>query len=150
MQSSVCSNRDMCFFGAYPELSVLRKKFGGNAPIMWLIPQLLDLSEFCGARDKFSKRQLSELAELIASEYYYLKISELMWFFRRFKLGDYERFYGSVDPQIIMMALRRFVVDRNDIISKHLSDEELHRLSEQQKGCVTYQEYLKLKEESLL
>lgn len=57
-------------------------------------------------------------------EFYYLNAAEVMLFFRRFKLGRYGRFYGSVDPQVITRALGDFRRDRMDAISRHDAEQE--------------------------
>ena len=133
-------NVESCFFGDFPTLSQL-KALGGNTPVMWLVPQLANLSEFCGARDKLSVDQLRDLASIITTEFYYLKITELMLFFHRFKAGKYGRFYGSVDPLIIVEALHKFRKERGDIIDRH-DREEAQRLREQAAAeAVTWEEY---------
>lgn len=133
-------NVESCFFGDFPTLSQL-KALGGNTPVMWLVPQLANLSEFCGARDKLSVDQLRDLASIITTEFYYLKITELMLFFHRFKAGKYGRFYGSVDPLIIVEALHKFRKERGDIIDRH-DQEEKRRLREQAAAeAVTWEEY---------
>ena len=114
---------------------------GRNLPVAWLVDQLFSLGEFCGARQKMSAQQLEQTARLICQEYFYLKISELMLFFRRFKACRYGRFYGSVDPMVIMGALRDFMRERNDDIDRieqGLRDElrEINR-----RGAVSRDEY---------
>jgi hypothetical protein len=108
---------------------------------MWLVPQLVNLSEFCGAKDKLSVPQLEDLAYIISQQFYYLKISELMLFFFRFKSGQYGRFYGTVDPLIIVSALRDFCKERGSIIDRH-DQQEKQRLREQAAAdAVTWEEY---------
>ena len=143
VQEKITSDIDLCFFGNFPTLAE-SKKLGDNTPVMWLMPQLFNLSEYCGCRDKMSKEQLRECASLIASEYYYLKISELMLFFRRFKLGKYGRFYGSVDPMVITTSLIAFIGERYEIYVRHESKMLHAKMEEDAKNSITYEEYLKL------
>lgn len=140
MQRWCAQNVDTCYFGDFPTLAQL-KALGGNTPVMWLVPQLVNLSEFCGARDKLTTDQLEDLASIITTEYYYLKISELMLFFHRFKAGHYGRFYGSIDPLIIVTAVRDFLKERSKAIDKR-DREERQRLREQAAAeAVTWEEY---------
>ena len=133
-------NVDECFFGDFPSLSQL-KALGNNTPQIWLIIHLANLSEFCGARDKLNDDQLYDLASIITTEFYYLKITELMLFFHRFKAGKYGRFYGSVDPLIIVEALHKFCKERGQAIDKR-DREEKQRLREQAAAeAVTWEEY---------
>lgn len=144
-QAEICKNRDKCFHGDFPSLSAICDKYGTKAAEMWLIPQLYDLSEFCGVKGKLSKEQLSELANLIADEYGDMKISELMLFFRNFKKGKYGRFYGTVDPIEIMIALLSFAEERNEEIEKWSRKISLQRYENQKKFAVTYEEYERAK-----
>ena len=125
-QLTFARNPTLAVFGSLPELSVLRRVYGDNAPVMWLIPQLKNLSEYCGVKEKMTTEMLMSCAQVIATDYYYLKISELMYFFHRFKGGHYGEFYGAVDPLRITSALSVFVSrERNEIIDRGAFLEEL-------------------------
>ncbi len=71
-QYIICQNADSCFFGESPTLSELSKEYGSGLPKAWLIPQLVNLSEFCGLKERASAEQLKELALIIFQQYYYL------------------------------------------------------------------------------
>lgn len=140
-QMKVCDNTKECFFGDYPTLAEVKVNYGENAPKMWLIPQLYNLSEYCGVKEKLQGTPLEETAFVIASTYYYFKVTELMLFFHRFKSGRYGRFYGNVDPLVITTALRDFAQERiNAIVAKESEDRDRER-EEQRKNCITWEEY---------
>ena len=143
----VCDNQGECFFGNYPTLASLKTDYGRNAPLAWLVPQLENLAVYCGTKDKLSKEQYKECAFVIATEYYYLKISELMLFFHRFKTGRYGRFYGSIDPLIITTSLREFIAERAFAYEKHDQEEREKKSAEHKKNVVSYEEYKRRKEE---
>ena len=90
---------------------------------MWLVPQLYNLSEYCGCREKLQGTPLEECASVIAMEFYYLTVTELMLFFHWFKTGRYGRFYGSVDPLVITTSIREFIRERNTEIDRHEREE---------------------------
>ena len=139
----ICGNSNDCFFGEYPTLAEIRKNYGDKTPSAWLVPQLYNLSEYCGVKDKLEGAPLEETAFVIATEYYYLKISEIMLFFHRFKTGRYGRFYGCVDPLVITTALRDFAQERiNAIVAKESEDRDRER-EEQRKNAITWEEYCK-------
>jgi hypothetical protein len=146
-QRQICADQEVCFFGDFPTLSTLRAGYGNNAPVMWLIPQLYNLSEYCGVKDKLQGKPLEECAFVIATEFHYLKVSELMLFFHRFKTGRYGRFYGSVDPLIITESLRKFCEERWYSYERHDQEERERREAEHRKAAVTREEYMKLKKE---
>ncbi len=148
-QRQICATPDLCFFGDFPTFGMLREAYGNNAPVMWLIPQLYNLSEYCGCRDKLQGKPLEECASVIASEFFYLKISETMLFFHWFKSGRYGRFYGSVDPLVITTSIRDFPKERDYAYERHERDERYTQKEEELKHAVSWQQYCKMEEEKL-
>lgn len=140
-QMQVVGNPDDCLFGPYWTLAQLKVEYGKNTPVAWLVPQLLNLSEFCGCKGKLSDAQLEECAFTIATEYYYLKVSELMLFFHKFKAGYYGKFYGNVDPMVITTSLRTFVSFRNQRIWEKESEDAARKREEDAKNSITWEEY---------
>lgn len=140
-QKVVCGNTNECYFGDYPTLSTLKAGYGDNAPVMWLIPQLYNLSEFCGCKEKLQGTPLEECASVIATEFHYLKVTELMLFFHRFKSGRYGRFYGSVDPLVITTSLRDFLKERIRAYDEREKAEKEKADREAAKNAITWEEY---------
>lgn len=117
MQVVVAKNEEKAFLSNTPTLGLLKKTYGENMAAMWLIPQIWDLCEYTNSKGKLDERQARQLAEMIAIEYGYMKVSELLLFFYRMKCGRYGKFYGSVDPMAIMMALDEFRKERFDYLT---------------------------------
>lgn len=140
-QMKLCADVQDCLFGDYPTLSHVKVCYGDNAPKMWLIPQLYNLSEYCGVKDKLQGTALEETAFVIATEYFYLKVTELMLFFHRFKSGRYGRFYGNVDPLVITTSIREFIHERNHEIDNHEQMQRKLQYDEELKQAVTREEY---------
>ena len=138
---------DRCHFGSAPTLGTLRSAYGKNMPTSWLVPQLLNLSEYCGCKGKLTDAQLEECARVIASEYFYLKTTELMLFFSRFKAGRYGRFYGNVDPMVITSALLVFRRERAEAIAKHEAEEREKERERQASEAISYEEYMNRKQQ---
>lgn len=145
MQVTLAEDPNDCHFGQHPTLNDLREVYGPTAAPGWVIPELFDLSQYCGVREKMPKEALKECARLIALNYGYLKVSELMLFFSRFKAGAYGRFYGVVDPMVIMEALRTFIRERGTAYGKHEAEEAKRRRDESAARAITYEEYLRRK-----
>lgn len=143
-QLKICNDLDGCFFGNHPTLAELKNIYGNNTPVMWLMPQLYDLSEYCGCKDKLQGKPLEQCAGVIATEFYYLKTTELMLFFYRFKSGRYGHFYGSVDPLKITTSLRTFIEERACEIERKEQQIREERERESRKTVMSYQEYLEL------
>lgn len=111
------------FSESAPTMTVLRHAYGENMPAMWMLPQIFDLCEFTGVR-KMDDRQAINLANVIAQEYGYLKVSELLLFFYRMKTGRYGVFFGAVDPMRIMEALKQFMSERSLEHEKRENEEK--------------------------
>ncbi len=135
-QSVLHKNIHECYFGCYPTLEELNATYSSKTAQAWLVPQLVDLSEYCGVKEKFTINQLRQCSDIIASDYSYLKVSEIMLFLARFKRCCYGRFYGSVDPLIIIEALKEFCRERNVIFWERIQEEEKNKsLASMQNAC---------------
>lgn len=143
-QADICNNRRSCYFGDFATLSEIDAMYGKGVSKAWLIPQLANLSEFCGCKEKITPNQMRECALLIAQNYYYLKVSELMLFFYDLKSGKYGLFYGSVDPIRIMQALRGFVSDRRAVLKAYEYEKDEEERRQRKKNAVTKEEYEKI------
>lgn len=130
-----------CYFGNYPTLAELNTTFDNRFSSAWLMAQLYDLSEYCGCKEKLSGVPLRQCANIIASDFYYMKVTELMLFFRRFKSGSFDKFYGVIDPLIISVSLRSFVKDRAIAYRKREQEKEAEERKEWVKNAVTWEEY---------
>ena len=133
MQLACAEHADRAFFGTAPTLLTLRCAYYDDAATAWMLPQLYDLGEYCGVKDKLDKEQMKQLARIIVQEFGNLKVTEVMLFLHRFKAGRYGRFYGAIDPMIIVTALRHdFMRERADAIDKH---ENAERWAEWEAHC---------------
>jgi len=135
----------LCYFAKSPTIAELQQEYGENVPIAWLMAQLHGLSEFSGVKDKMDGGTAEHTAFIITSNYYYLKVSEFLLFFHRFKAGRYGRFYGTVDPLIIADALIEFVRERNAAIDARDNQKHINELESQKKNAVKFKEYLEIK-----
>lgn len=122
-QRRYAANEYRCFFGLAPRLSHMRFTYGESAPIEWLSYQIIDLNRFANCRS-MTDHQVNELAYIIAKDYYFLKLTEVMLFFHKLKSGEYGKiFYSAVDPMDILTALRKFAEERVEIVRKQEDDE---------------------------
>ena len=142
-QLKICNSPTLCVIGEYPTLTDIKLSFGDNATVAWLIPQLIDLSEYCGCKDKLQGKPLEQCAYIISMEYGHLKISELMLFFYWFKSGKYGRFYGSVDPLVITTSLREFMKERAQLIEKYEKERKEKADEEAKKDVITWEQFCK-------
>ena len=139
-QIKAVKNSDRAFFGKAPSLALVGHTYGENTPVMWLLAQLFDLCEFTGVK-KMDEQQAQYLAEVISFEYAFLKVTELMVFFHRFKMGRYGRFYGSVDPMLILTGLKEFLAEREIEIIRHESELRKQEEAEHAKTVVSQEDW---------
>lgn len=123
-QTALCRDQELAFTGKAPSLVVVANAYGNNVAETWLEIQLEDLSEFAGCKEKLSPAKLSELAQMILESHGHYRLTEFMLFFQRFKRGAYGKFYGAVDPMVILQALSDFDEERADA---HRHYETRHR-----------------------
>ncbi len=138
----MCRDAAEAHFGSAPALRTVIDAYGYDLAMSWLQIQLNDLSEFTGCRNKLTARQIEQLAEILTAEREYLRLTDFMLFFLRFKQGRYGRFYSSVDPMIITEAFRDFLVDRGAAWQKRIDAgkraEELRAERELQEQRLRY------------
>ena len=145
-QTAFASQPDNAVMGDYPTLTDLKQAYGKNFAAIWLVPQIDNLTLFTGAKN-ITEQQHEELAKIVAAEYDYLKVTELLLFFHRFKAGHYGRFYGSVDPMVITCALRDFIKERNLFIDQYEREKKEREDELKPKlPTMTHEEWLKLKQ----
>lgn len=147
VQMTICKEPRRCHLGDFPTLGMMNAAYGTESAATWLLPQLSNLSEFCGCKNKLEGTPLDECASIIANEYNHLKVTELMLFFYRFKNGWYGKFYGAVDPLVITTSIHEFIKERNVFFDKYNSELQDKRIEEGKKGCISYEEYLRRKAE---
>ena len=106
-----------------PTLADVTKAYN-NATAITIIAN--HLQSLCSFGDTVVKEdQFIDTALLIATEYYYLNLSELCLFFRRCKLGKYGQLvWGTkLNIQQVMSALYQFSRDRVEAITKRETEE---------------------------
>lgn len=110
--------------GSAPTLNVVREAYGEDITLSWLEVQIYNLSEFAGCRNKITIPQVEETVKMIQQKFGYLNVAEVMLFCQKFKACEYGNFYGSVDPMLILGAMRDFVAERNQRLAEFERAEE--------------------------
>lgn len=111
-QVTYCRDESRCYFGTAPSIKLIQEAYGQNTAESWMEIQLRNLSEFAGCKDKLTLEQITELAAMMIEDYPHYKLTEFMLFFQRFKRCEYGKFYGAVDPMVILQALAIFNEER--------------------------------------
>ena len=104
--------------------------FGDGSASAWLVTSLADLNKFSGSKN-MDDGQTKWLAKLLFQEYKNVKYSVMQLFFYRFKVGDFGKFWGKVDPMVITCALKDFMVECENMRQQFLNEEYDRRKAEE-------------------
>lgn len=114
----------------YSTLEMLDMAFGDGSASAWLVTSLADLNKFSGSKN-MDDGQTKWLAKLLFQEYKNVKYSVMQLFFYRFKVGDFGKFWGKVDPMVITCALKDFMVECENMRQQFLNEEYDRRKAEE-------------------
>ena len=114
----------------YSTLEILDFTYGPNSSASWLTLHIANLNKFAGTKN-LSDPQTKELAQIVAQEYKGMKFSVFMLFFYRFKLGDFGKFYGKIDPMVITCSLKDFIASCKEKMFQYQEEEFLARQQEE-------------------
>ena len=111
-----------------PTLADLARAYGVNTYATTLLINHLAWLTRC-MDSKLAKAQYTDIALMIASEYYFINLVEWNIFFKRCMMGYYEQvIWGDkINVQQLMASIRKFLSERATAISKR---EEALRLKE--------------------
>lgn len=133
-----------CITGTAPTLVDLNNAYGSTSHIQWLIAQLATFQEGINTPNKMTPQQLSMLAQTMATDFFFLKLSEVMLFLARLAGGSYDvDFHGYVSPDAIIDALKnRFMPYRASVLEDmYKRDREEKEREEAEKGSMTWEEF---------
>lgn len=134
-QGAYAQDPDRCMTDdEIPEISTAKIAYGRNSIVAWVLVQLSDLNEKLGGSVKMELNEMRDCAETIADNYGYIKMSELLLFFSRFKAGVYGKFYGKNDTLVITNALATYAQERSNAILR------INRAKESLKSKIRYYE----------
>lgn len=134
LQASYCRDLRKVFTGTAPKLGHLEQAYGRKTPAAWLAIQLADLAEWAGCRQKLRPEQLDELATMMLRDCGHWNMAEVMLFCQRFKRGQYGKFYGAVDPMVVMQAVHEFANERNIAVEQYRRQAETQAKAEQERA----------------
>lgn len=137
MQVTFCRDVERVHMGKAPSIALIKTTYGRNVAESWMEIQLNNLSEFAGCREKLKPHQIVELAQMIIDGYPHYKLTEFMLFFQRFKRCEYGKFYGVVDPMIILQALSTFNEERGRVLAQVRTREQKEQERKQEEAHQT-------------
>lgn len=103
------THEDKCYIGNAPTIGKACKEYSFEEVCCVVNTCILELLEFNGSRMKDG--QLSNLIQAIVAGFPHLKLSELMLFFCKFRIGEYGKLFQVIYPGDIVCPLRTFYND---------------------------------------
>ncbi len=102
-----------------PTLADVSIAFGNDTVVKIISEHLFSLCK--NADTELTTYQFADTSLLIATEYYYLNLAELSYFFRGCKIGKYGQLVwgSSLNVQQMMTAIRRFLIERNEAVERN-------------------------------
>lgn len=143
-QNEYIKHFDRCFIGNALRLTDVASAYEEKTAIFWIKIQLLDLALFTGVK-KPSDEQITMLCETILANYGYLKVTELMVFFSKFKAGQFERFFGNFDAMVITTSLATFIELRKNWIFEAYQRQENEKREKRHENTIPMPDYLQQK-----
>lgn len=112
VQSRLLNNLQVAYLSETPTVGLLAEAYGWDKAVFWLKAQLLSLDRYNGTTGDCELEVIGETATLFARNYPHIRMTEIMLFLARFKLGVYGKFYGSFDPIALGEAFRKHLRGR--------------------------------------
>lgn len=138
---------ELSYTGGAPTLARVTAAYGEGVSESWLIIQIQDLYiyESVNYEERATVRQIDQTAQIICANYPYLKLTELMLFFSRFKAGRYGKPYGNLSGREICAALGKFIQQRSAELDEIERSQRAARIASERRqwavDSVTRDEY---------
>lgn len=115
-----------------PTLSEVAYAYGNDGvAVDWIKAQLEVVNGFSNVQQRLTTEQLIAIGEQIFGLYPDLNLLEFSLFCGRLRRGKYEKWYGSVDGQKILISLDAFMKDRMNDHYRKLEEEDRRRKEEE-------------------
>lgn len=139
----ICVDSDDCWFGDYPTLKEVVEQSSKGVALGFIGSLLFMTNEATNYGSKLNGIQISMLSKLIFEKFSYLKITELMMFFRwLFWCAQKDTFYGSLESETIMHMLTKFVREkRGNTIAQREKRLFKERLEREKSNSIDWQDY---------
>lgn len=98
-------------------LAIIRREQGADTAAQVIVREIVKVFEFYGVEVKMGQLRLS--ADIILSEFYFLKPDEIEFAFRKGMSGRYTRVFGKFNPSFLVEWLNAYLEDRHTTAETH-------------------------------
>lgn len=123
--------QERCLVGKAPSIARVAQTYGSNVATCWMELQVNNLIEFAGIERKRDNKQTEDIATVLMSNAPFLKLTEWMLFFHRFKSGEFGTLYGTIDGIKILEALSKFKAWRMAELTRIEAERMLRKKEEE-------------------
>ena len=152
IQVNCAANVERSLTGEAPTVRQLLATYTHKQMAVWLMGHFENLNVFVGVKLKMEYEQMVMLADIILTEYPYLKASEVLLFFHQYKSGNHGELYSSVDPMKVTVALHSFLkwraAELDKIKARRLQEDRERKRAEWTTTGITREEYEKKQNEN--
>ena len=111
-----------------PQMNTLVKEVGEEKVEAFIASQIFSFLRFINVKNSMADEQVFETSQLILTEYWHLRPTEIRIFFNNCKLGKYGKIYDRIDGMIIFEFLKSFILERDEVISNiRLKENSEHK-----------------------
>jgi len=114
-----------CLEKDYVTLADLTKTYNREASEFFIEAWLYNLNDYFNTDKKLTPEQISEIAEMFYDKAYYLNLPEMVLFFKKIKMGEYGKIFGSFCGVDLFNSLNIFLDSRGVAVEKIRNKKEL-------------------------
>ena len=136
-------NPDICVNGKFPTIDSVRLGFGEKFCKLFLAMHFERFQQSLNVENKLNTVQVDDILGIIIYKFGFLKVTELFCFFVDCLMSlQYEKFYNSVTPQIILRNIKIFIeTTREEALRREDERIKEARMQVDRTGTVSYTEY---------
>jgi hypothetical protein len=101
------------------QISGIKKHLGETQVRAILTLMISDVVKFLNLGNSMGADQVVQTVKMILEDYYFYRIEDFKLCFTNAKKGHYGEFYNRIDGQVIFGWLKKYEVERNELISKN-------------------------------
>ena len=122
-QARYAMNVRKCINGAAPNLRDMSSAYGYEFAESWLTEQLQYTNLLFGTERKMSIESIRATAQVVLSQYGYLRATEIMLFLTQLCAGIYGKVFGMLDGMFITNALWQFIEKKQALLQATPQEE---------------------------
>lgn len=134
-QCEICTTPLKAVACSSPTLKSINERYGMATARLVVIPHITDFLSFAASKSTIEETAIISIANIIVANYGFMKVSEIMLFFFRFKSGLLGNTYGAITPMDITCKLNSFRTYLGDLRNMERMQEEARQRDRRASEC---------------